>query len=132
MLRPKNIVSTKIALYSHDASSVLIMRYPIRNISGLPGGHVEQNENPDETIRRELLEELSLELNSMKRADFFLRESTHGPIILAFTARAGVDIFIKPTNPTFEYAEWVVKADITTIEMSPEYKRFVLENWPNE
>jgi len=131
-MRPRNVVSTKIALYSHDLSSVLVMRYPIRGLNGLPGGHVELNENPDETIRRELIEELSLSVPEMKRADFFLREGDHGPIILAFTAIATENIDIKPTHPKFEYAEWVAKADIESIVMSPEYIRFVLENWPNQ
>jgi 8-oxo-dGTP pyrophosphatase MutT (NUDIX family) len=131
MIRPKNVVSTKLALYSHDLSSVLVMRYPIRGLNGLPGGHVEVRENPDETIRRELVEELSLSVTELKRADFFLREGDRGPIILAYTAIAPENISIKPTNPKFEYAKWVTKDDIGAVVMSPEYTRFVLENWPN-
>lgn len=128
---PKLEVSTKLALYSHDLSSVLIMRYPIRGRNGLPGGHVEQKENPDETLKRELIEELSLIVNDAKRADFFLREGSKGPIILAYTAIASKDVEIVPTNPRFEYADWVKKEEIKNIVMPPEYQRFLLENWPN-
>ena len=130
-MRPKNVVSTKIALYSHDLSSVLVMRYPLRGISGLPGGHVETKENPNDTIRRELMEELSLTLDEIERKDFFLREGDRGAIILAFTSIAPSDVSIRPTNPKFEYGEWVKKADVESVSMSREYIRFVLENWPN-
>ena len=131
MPRPKNVVSTKIALYSDDLRSVLVMYYPGRNIRGLPGGHVEPKENPDEAVRRELFEELTLTAGEMKRADFFLRHGTHGAIILAYTAIVPRDITIVPTDPKFEYAEWKTKAEIEQSTLSAtEYTRFVLENWP--
>jgi 8-oxo-dGTP pyrophosphatase MutT (NUDIX family) len=129
-MRPKNVVSTKLALYSHDLSSVLIMHYPVRGLNGLPGGHVEAKENPDEAIRRELMEELTLTVSTLKRADFFLRQGNAGPIILAYTAIAPEDVSIVPTRPSFEYGKWVSKDELPGIVMSPEYTRFVLQNWP--
>jgi 8-oxo-dGTP pyrophosphatase MutT (NUDIX family) len=131
-MRPKHVVSTKLALYSHDLASVLLMHYPVRGHYGLPGGHVEPREDPNETIRRELLEELTLSVDTLKRTDFFLREGSHGPIILAFTAVASPSVSIKPTNARFEYGVWREKNDIPEVDMSPEYKRFVLENWPKQ
>ena len=129
---PKLEVSTKLALYSHDLQSVLIMRYPIRGQNGLPGGHVELREDPDEAIKRELVEELALVVDDMQRTDFFLREGGSGPIILAYTAIAPEGIEINPTNPRFEYADWVEKDEVKEIVMSSEYQRFVLDNWPNQ
>ena len=131
-MRPKHVVSTKLALYSHDNTSVLLMHYPVKGYYGLPGGHVEPQEDPNDTIRRELLEELTLTVDTLKRTDFFLRGGDHGPIILAFTAIAPIDVSIVPTDPKFEYGVWIAKADIATIDMSKEYIRFVLENWPNQ
>lgn len=132
MRYPRLEVSTKLALYSHDLTSVLVMHYPIRGKNGLPGGHVELKENPDDTLKRELIEELSLVVNDAKRVDFFLREGRKGSIILAYTAIAPKDVAIAATNPRFEYAEWVKKDKVNDIVMSSEYKRFVLENWPNK
>jgi len=106
------------------------MHYPVRDHYGLPGGHVEPKENPNETIKRELYEELTLKLDTVKRADFFLRGGDHGPIILAFTSIAPVDVHIEPTNPKFEYGIWIAKDDVANINMSQEYIRFTLENWP--
>jgi len=131
-MRPNHIVSTKLALYNHDLTSVLAMHYPVRGHYGLPGGHVEPKENPNETIKRELLEELTLSVDNIKRADFFLRGGDQGSIILAFTSVAPVDVNIIPTDPAFEYGVWVTKETIADIDMSLEYKRFVLENWPNQ
>jgi 8-oxo-dGTP pyrophosphatase MutT (NUDIX family) len=106
------------------------MHYPIRGSNGLPGGHVEAKEEPDETIKREILEELTLKIDTIKRSDFFLSEGSNGRIILAYTAIAPVDVDIKPTRPKFEYGVWVPKAELADIVMSSEYTRFVLENWP--
>lgn len=128
---PKNIVSTKIALYSHDLSKVLVMRYPRRGLTGLPGGHVEPGEDPDKALKRELIEELTLKIDDITRADFFLREGDKGPIILAYTAVLPEDAFMMPTHPQYEFAEWVAPNEVAGIpKMSPEYKRFVLEQWP--
>ena len=131
-MRPKNPVSTKLALYSHDFASVLLMHYPVRGINGLPGGHVEVKENPDDTIKRELLEELTLSVDTMKRADFFLTSGKQSRIILAYTAIAPADVYIKPTRPRFEFGKWTTKEEVADIALSPEYKQFVLENWPKQ
>ena len=108
------------------------MHYPVRGHYGLPGGHVEPKENPNDTIKRELIEELTLTVDNIKRTDFFLREGDYGPIILAFTGIAPIDVDIKPTHPKFEYGVWVTKAEVANIDMSPEYRRFTLENWPKQ
>lgn len=121
-------VSTKIAIYSNDLSSVLVMRYPRRGSTGLPGGHIDKNEMPDDTLKRELQEELSLSIDSMKRVDFFYAKR----IVLAYIAIAPADIVITPTNPKFEYSEWVTKDELKNTNMHLEYIRFTLENWPNQ
>lgn len=121
-------VSTKIAIYSNDLSLVLVMRYPKRGTTGLPGGHIDKNEKPDDAIKRELKEELSLSLNDMKRVDFFYERR----VVLAYIATAPADIVITPTNPKFEYGEWVTKDALENTDMPSDYIRFTLENWPNE
>lgn len=131
-MRPKHAVSTKLALYSHDLNSVLLMHYPVRNSYGLPGGHVEKKEKPDDTIKREVFEELTLTVATLKRTDFFLTTGSKGRLILGYTAIAPADIAIKPTRPKFEYGVWMSKDKVSDIGMSSEYTRFVIENWPKQ
>ena len=109
------------------------MNYPRRGVHGLPGGHVEKGEQPDVALRRELHEELNLEVGELHRADFFLREGTVGSVILAYTATAPEGLVIQPPKPLVETAEWMHRDQIKGIEhISSEYKRFVLENWPTK
>lgn len=131
MFQAKHYVSTKVALYSHDVKSVLIMHYPTRDIYGLPGGHVDANELPDSAIARELVEELNLTIENIKRADFFYLDRQHKKIILAYTAVASEDISIDPVQPNFEYGIWMTKDQVQELNIAAEYKRFILENWPN-
>ncbi len=126
-LQATHRVSTKIAIYSEDLLSVLIMHYPVRKINGLPGGHIDKGETPDEAVKRELMEELAISLDTIKRVDFFFDRR----IILAYTAIAPADVVITPSDPKFEYGEWVTKDQLKDMDISPEYKRFMLENWPN-
>lgn len=130
MLQAKHHVSTKLALYSHDLKSVLIMRYPARGVNGLPGGHVDADETPDETMKRELMEELTVSVENMKRVDFFLHKGNRGRIILGYTAIAPANLAMVPTDPGYEYGEWISREDFENVTMVPEYRRFILENWP--
>lgn len=132
-MHARHKVSTKIALYSHDGQAVLVMHYPRRGVNGLPGGHVERGEQPDFALRRELREELNIEVGDLHRADFFLREGATGSIILAYTATAPEGLVVQPPKPKSETAEWMQRDQIQGImHISTEYKRFVLENWPTK
>ena len=106
------------------------MYYPGRGIHGLPGGHVEVNEDPDDTIKRELLEELTLVVDTMKHANFFLHPGKHSRIILGYTAIASIDVSIIPTRPGFEHGTWIKREDLDSITISDVYRNFIVENWP--
>lgn len=122
-------VSTKAAIYSADLKTVLIMRYPRR--SGLPGGHLEVGETPDQAIVREIMEELGVEIDNLKRTDFFLRNDKPGrSVILGYVGVADSQIELKPTHPKFEYGEWVARDEVSATDMNEGYKQLILENWP--
>ncbi len=124
-------VSAKVAIFSDDGQKVLLMRYPKIGQTGLPGGHVEKNEQPDMALRRELLEELDLHLGEIHRTGFFLREHSKGAVILAYTAILPEDTLIQPVVPEKEYSEWVSRSEMEGIvTMSQEYKDFIDNNWP--
>lgn len=131
MRHDRHEVSAKAALYSEDGQSVLVMRYPRRGRTGLPGGHVDKGESPEVALRREMIEELNLTAGHLERKDFFLSGEFEPRIILAFIGTIPGDSLMTPTDPTFEYGEWVSMDTFKTIDIiSPHYRQFVLENWP--
>ena len=124
-------VSVKIAMYSSDFEKVLIMQYP--EVYGLPGGHLEENELPDEALIRELDEELGATLTDFNRTSFFLRSGRGSSVILGYTAIVPADFEFNPPNPEKEKGIWVTKQDFENIEnISSEYKKLVFENWPTK
>lgn len=66
-------VSTKAAIFNRSLDQVLVIdlsqikRYG-KNKHGLPGGHMEENEKPDQTIAREIKEECGINAINLKRA----------------------------------------------------------------
>lgn len=83
MERPRHRVSTKIALLNPAGDKVLLTRLHDGRF-GLPGGHVEGNETPEETIGRELYEELGLAYHGELRKGDFWRDPNGDRILLGF------------------------------------------------
>src|SRR6185295_3487528 len=56
------------AIVSDDAGRVLLLRHRFRPGSGwgMPGGFIEQGEQPEDALRRELREEIGLEVAELK------------------------------------------------------------------
>lgn len=75
-------VTCKAALYTPDGRKVLIVEHGDKG-NGLPGGHLEANETPDETIRRELWEEIGIKDVVLERKDFWVHHN--GKLVLGFT-----------------------------------------------
>lgn len=135
--RPLHEVSVKIVLYSHDLDKVAVMRYLVAKktypyVYGLPGGHVEANESPDEAIRREVTEELGVALiDGFDRIDFFLRNEKGSAIILAYRAILPVGMTIQSPEPDEEVGVWMTEGEVENLEdIGTEYKRIILEHWP--
>jgi 8-oxo-dGTP diphosphatase len=130
----EHTVSVKIALYSFDGQQVLVMKYPHHQDGpyyGLPGGHLEANEIPDQALNRELDEELGISIPKFEKKSFFLRSGNEGSVILAYSAVAPTGLILKPTNPEKEYAIWMTATELDDIKnISAEYKTFVADNWP--
>ncbi|HSE29294.1 MAG TPA: NUDIX hydrolase [Candidatus Saccharimonadales bacterium] len=122
-------VSCKIAIYSQDGSKVLVMKYPQlgANAYGLPGGHLEQGENPDEAVLREFKEETGVDYDlKVLHEDFWLHEN--GKVVLGYIAHADFNLPSAP-DPSFEIAQWQKIADIKSGAVNVgSYKDFVISN----
>jgi len=124
-------VSTKAAIYTPNGSHALIMlmyRGTSKEIYGLPGGHVDAGEVPDETIARELQEELGINVSGLRRNDFFSHEN--GKIVLAYTAVLPFDTVFTSPEPEKEVGLWMTRKEYEAVKTPLCYRELVLKNWP--
>ena len=113
-------------MFNPERSKVLLAEYQKDNF-GLPGGHLEENETPDEAVRRELREELGVSTKALTRVDFWFHES--GKLILGYVGELGEAVELRPDPNELRAARWTSVDDIRqgTITAGT-YDKFILEN----
>ena len=93
------------ALIFNDEGRVLLLKHRFRAGSGwgLPGGFLEKGEQPLEALKRELREEIGMEIEA---AEIFASRSFKRPrqVEILFLCRANGDV--KPRAMEVERAEW--------------------------
>ena len=93
------------ALVFNDRGEVLLLKHAFRAGSGwgMPGGFMEWGEQPDETLRRELLEEVGIEVTDVQvlNARSFKRPRQ---VEIVFVCRSNGHA--KPISIEVERAEW--------------------------
>lgn len=109
------------------------MHYPKSRRNGLPGGHINRNESPDDALVREFQEELGVVISDARRQDFFRHEKPGERIILGYTLIAPKGFTCKPTDPAYEHDTWVSRKEVKDLpNMSSLYRQFILDNWPKK
>ena len=93
------------ALIFNDAGEVLLLKHRFRAGSGwgIPGGFLESGEQPEEALRRELREEVGLEI---RQVEIFTSRSFKKPrqVEILFRCRANAEL--KPRTIEIERAGW--------------------------
>lgn len=129
---PLHRVSCKAALYSPDGESVIVIDFPdSKDGYGLPGGHLEHGEQPEDAIKREIKEEIGheMEFENLSRKDFWIHES--GKVVLGFTGTALSTKLPRKPRSNREIAIWVKLTDIREARADAgTYNKFILDNQP--
>ena len=125
--RNQERVSCKAALYSSDRKKVLLVEY-LPNNFGLPGGHTEADETPEETMRRELAEELGVTDNIyLNRRDFW--RHSDGKIVLGFVGELNPADELTIDLNEIMASRWTEVSDIKKGKMTAgAYDTFIIDN----
>ena len=91
----------------NDAGEILLLKHRFRAGSGwgIPGGFLEVGEHPEQAFRRELREEVGLEL---EQVEIFTARSFRKPkqVEILFRARVSVNDDLSPRTMEVERAGW--------------------------
>ena len=110
----------KILLQKRSANA---KRFP--NQWGLFGGGEDQNESPEDTIRREIVEELDLKLKKIELIDqqeYQLETTNEHGIISVFKSSYNDEKLILNEG---QKMEWVDLGKILDYDLSPQYKSII-------
>lgn len=93
------------ALIFDDAGKVLLLKHRFRAGSGwgLPGGFLEAGEQPLEALKRELREEIGVEIET---AEIFTSRSFKKPQQVEVLFRCRITGTVEPRSMEVEQAEW--------------------------
>ena len=93
------------ALIFNDAGEILLLKHRFRAGSGwgIPGGFLERAEQPEQALRRELQEEIGLEV---RHVEIFTARSFKRPRQVEILFRCHASGEVKPQTIEVERAEW--------------------------
>ncbi len=122
-----------IGVIPRDARVLMIRRakrVPKGGTWCFPGGHVEQGESLEEALRRELFEELALDVSPGRHLGS-VRVTDGGYLLEVFVAHCS-NLQIQPNRAEVADVRWVRPAEIATIQPGLPSNARVLEMLPGD
>lgn len=124
-MRPTDSVVRVLAAVIQNEGRFLVCRRPLHKRHGglweFPGGKLEPTESDFEGARRELREELDVEVTAVG-VELFAIHDPGFPFLIAF-----VDVDIRGTPLCLEHMElrWCARPELDTLALAPSDRRFV-------
>jgi len=131
IMRKQFNVTTKAAVYSKGLQKVLVIHMDRDDKWGLPGGHMEENETPDEAMARELFEECGVKAVKLERKDFFMHLEWN-KLILSYVVEIENDNIKSQQDNLEGIPKWLTKSKFNSIQIDQNYRDFILNNWPKQ
>lgn len=107
-INPKSC--TAIMLVNENGEFLLVKRAfePAKGSWDLPGGFVEENESLEENARRELQEELGIEVGELHYVGsatepYLFQKITYPTVAACFVAKAPINAVLKPADDVTDY-----------------------------
>lgn len=126
-MRKEFRVVTKAAIFNNDHTKVLVIHMDKNDDYGLPGGHLEEGEDIDGAIRRELFEECGIKDVSLQKVDFFFH--SNGKLVLAYTGISLSDEIASQQEDLEGVPKWLSREEFEQINIELNYKKLVLNHW---
>lgn len=121
-------VTCKAALYTPDGSKVLLSEYSPGDY-GLPGGHIDEGETPDDAMQRELYEELGLQAPPLEHRDFWLHDN--GKLILGYVGELPEETVLVIQEEELQNTVWMPVQEIRSQRVVVgSYGDFIMQNQP--
>lgn len=115
-----------------DTNSLLLVDHKIAELWLPSGGHVEPNEHPKETVKREIQEELGIEAEFLFENPLFLtvtktvgNVTPHTDVSLWYVLKGKRDQMLKFNSEEFHQIKWFHLDEIPYERTDPHMRRFV-------
>lgn len=129
---PKHLVSYFV-LFDETAQKILLADHKKAQLWLPAGGHVEPNEHPEDTVRRECLEELGVPAEFWQGASPFFLTSTmtvgltagHTDVSLWYVLKGDQRVSCTFDQEEFNTIQWFGWDEIPYIKADPHLERFI-------
>lgn len=100
---PQFNTSVSMVVFNKDFSKILLIQQYNKGVNILVAGYVSKGDNLEQTIKRELKEEVNLDILSFKYNESSYFEKTNSLICNFIVQSANEDFTL---NPEVDYAQW--------------------------
>lgn len=131
---PDTHLVSYFAVISPSEDKILLVDHKMAKLWLPPGGHVEVNEHPKETVEREIREELGTEADFLLESPLFLTLSKtadtrankgHTDVSLWYVLRGSSDIHLDFDKSEFKQIRWFGMDEIPFQKTDPHLQRFL-------